>query len=57
MFWYLQKAEDRPRAFLYQIQAKRDSGEFDKLPDEEQKKIIKTVIMWNQAAGKKDRRR
>jgi len=52
MFWYIEKPEDRPLAFLAKLQERVDSGEFEKLPKDEQTKIIKTAVMWDQAKGR-----
>ncbi len=52
MFWYLTKKEDRPRAFLFKVQEKVDSGELEKLPKEERDKLIKQVVTWDQAQGR-----
>ncbi len=52
MFWYLTKKEDRPRAFLFKVQEKVDSGELEKLPKEERDKLIEQAIAWEQAQGR-----
>lgn len=52
MFWYLEKKENRPMAMLEEIAVSVSSGEFDKLPQEEQQKVIQTAAAWNEAQGR-----
>jgi hypothetical protein len=51
MYWYLDKPENRPRAYLQRIHKKRESGEMERLPKEQQTKLIETVVAWEQAQG------
>lgn len=52
MYWYFTPKEERPRSFLVKINEKVESGEFEKLPKDEQQKIIGQVVTWEQSQGK-----
>jgi len=52
MFWYLTKPEERPRKLLIEIARQVETGEFEKLPVENQRKVTQQVKFWNQSQGK-----
>lgn len=52
MYWFLEKKEDRPQAFLSELAKIEDEKGIESIPEDDLRKIHEQVMYWNSAKGK-----